>query len=97
MSRREPIALKSLLPSLLGRLAREGGPVASLAPLWEEVVGESIARQAHPRRMEGTLLIIGVSSAVWARELAGRERELLKSLAERLPSLPLTGLQFELA
>lgn len=94
MSRREPVSLKSLLPRVLARVAGDGGPIGAIAPLWEEVVGTSIARQARPLKLHEGFLLIGVTSAVWARELSGREAELLRMLREKLPSLRLEGLRF---
>lgn len=96
MARRDPTPLRSLLPALLGRLAGTGGPAQALGPIWRELVGESIGRQASPLRMDGEHLVISVTSAVWARELSGREAELVARLRERMPALRLSALRFEL-
>ena len=37
---------------------------------WERVVGEQIARNAQPVRLDAKRLVINVKSAVWMQELA---------------------------
>jgi hypothetical protein len=70
------------------------GPIAGLGKLverWPDAVGEGIARNAWPARVQrdGTL-IVHTSSAAWAFELA----QLEQSIKERLGSLAPGRLRF---
>ena len=70
------------------------GPMASigdLARMWPEAVGEHIARNAWPARVnrDGTLVVYARDS-IWAFELGHREAE----IRERLGSLARSGIKF---
>lgn len=47
---------------------------------WRSVVGDSIARHAHPERFSGTALVVRVDSASWAQELSFHKESILKRL-----------------
>jgi len=96
VAKREFTALKQLLPSLLAKLAKESGSARALLPIWEEAVGPQIARLARPVTLENGQLLIGVPSAVWARDLQQREAELVTRLSEKLGSGVVTRLAFRL-
>lgn len=84
MARREMSKVADLLPRVLARVAEETGSARQLAPIWEEVAGPAIARSAVPCSWERGTLLLRVPDPGWARELEGRERELLDRLASRL-------------
>lgn len=88
--------MKQLLPAVLGRVARESGSARGLLPIWEEAVGAQISKQARPISLERGLLLVEVPSAVWARDLAQREAELVARLSERLGGGVVTRLAFRL-
>jgi predicted nucleic acid-binding Zn ribbon protein len=49
---------------------------------WPEMVGESVAAHATPRRLRGTVLVVTVDQPAWATQLRWLEADLLRRLAE---------------
>jgi predicted nucleic acid-binding Zn ribbon protein len=90
---REPSSLKSLLPALLGRLAREGGPASMLQPLWAELVGPVLAAQSRPSALHGKVLVVTASSPLWAGALEAQGRAVVARLSERHPGLGVERLE----
>lgn len=84
VAKREFTSMKQLLPSVLARVAQDSGSARALLPIWEEAVGGQIARNARPMSLANGQLTLQVPSAVWARDLAQREAELVARLSERL-------------
>lgn len=89
--------LKELLPSALAEVAKQTGRARQLKPVWDQAVGEAIARCATPLALEGKTLVVGVVGAAWAKELTLRETELLKRLAQHLGKGAVTRLVFRVA
>jgi predicted nucleic acid-binding Zn ribbon protein len=77
-------SLKELLPGVLAELARGTGSATRLAPVWDELVGPTIAKNARPLRFEGSTLVLLVTHPSWAGELERQGPELLTRLQERL-------------
>lgn len=96
VARREFQSLRELLPSVLARLAEDTGRARQLRPLWEDAVGPAIARAATPHALEGSTLVLSVSTARWATELSQREPELLARMREKLGKPLVTKLVFRL-
>ena len=84
VARRDFQSLRSLLPGLLGKVARESGRARHLQPLWREAVGETIARAARPVALEGRTLVVAVPTQQWARELERQAPEILGRLQQSL-------------
>jgi predicted nucleic acid-binding Zn ribbon protein len=51
--------------------------------VWPELVGEKIAGEAKPYRLEGGRLYIGVRSHAWAQELHYRKEGIRKGIKEK--------------
>lgn len=49
---------------------------------WERVVGEQIARNAQPVRLDAKRLVINVKNAVWMQELALLRADILRRINE---------------
>jgi predicted nucleic acid-binding Zn ribbon protein len=88
--------MKELLPGILGRIAKESGRATHLAALWDELVGDTIARNTWPTAIEGGTLVITVASARWAHELSARESELCARVQEKLGKSVVRQLVFRL-
>ena len=43
--------MKSLLPQVLGNLAKQSGKARHLSAVWEDAVGDQIAKNARPHRL----------------------------------------------
>ena len=77
MASREPTPLASLLPDVLGRLAREGSGAAVLGALWPRVQGAIIGAQSRPVALVDGVLQVDVRSATWRATLQAQEAVLL--------------------
>ena len=65
-----PQGVGSVLGELLkGRPWATGLLVGQLGRRWTEVVGERMAMESRPTRLEGGNLVVEVSSAAWAAQL----------------------------
>jgi predicted nucleic acid-binding Zn ribbon protein len=73
----------------LGLLADELAPETLLAEVqraWPQVVGPSIAAQAHPTAERGGVLTVTCSASVWAQELDLMSTSIIERLNEVLGS-----------
>ncbi len=96
MPPRDLPSLRDLLPKVLARLAKESGGGDRLIPVWEELVGPSIARNARPFALTDGTLVVRVTSARWAQELTQRAGDLVARLGNALGEGCICRLQFEL-
>ncbi len=69
-------SLRESLGSVLGQLASELRSGAPLAPIWNEVVGEVIARHSRPQSLQRGTLTIWVEPA-WRAALEAERGPLL--------------------
>jgi len=66
----EPQGIGSVLEELgRGRRLAAGLALGRLARRWREVVGERLADESAPLRLDGGLLLVRVSSAAWATQV----------------------------
>ena len=77
MASREPTPLASLLPDVLGRLAREGNGAPALGVLWPHVQGATIGAQSRPVALVDGVLQVDVRGATWRATLQAQEAVLL--------------------
>ncbi|MBI2343085.1 MAG: DUF721 domain-containing protein [Deltaproteobacteria bacterium] len=91
-------AVGTLLEQVLGGKPRTAQKIRqhALWPIWEQVVGSQIAAHAQPVRMQGTVLILAVSSPSWVQELTMMRRELLAKIHEQIDPLLMTDIRCEL-
>lgn len=54
--------------------------IAAVVKAWPEVVGNEVANQARPRRIEGDALVVEVTHAAWATQLAFLSQRILSGL-----------------
>lgn len=77
--------LSSLLPGFLRQLHFSEELTGELVTeLWKNVVGETLAQNARPLRMQGSTLVLTVSSEAWKKELFSSRFEILKRLEKLL-------------
>lgn len=96
VSRDRFASMKDLLPGVLSGLAREGGPVSALGPVWNEVAGAPACLHSRPVAIERGTWVIEVSSPAWARELELSSKLLLERLGEKLGRGAPSELRFRL-
>ena len=85
------------MPVVLAQVAKDSGRARQLKPIWDEVVGPSIARSAVPFALEGTHLVVSCTTARWQHELSRREGELTERLSKKLGKGTVTRVIFRLA
>ncbi len=96
VARRDLTSIRELLPSVLGELARTSGSAGPLQPVWEQIVGPTIARNASPLRFDRDALLILVASPGWTHELQQREQEIRGRLTAALGGRTVAKLVFRL-
>ena len=80
---RTPRALSDLIGRYLGRTLGKEAPVANdLFSRWRAIVGDSIADNVTPVRLEGRILTVEVTENAWATQLKFLERRLVATLRE---------------
>ena len=71
--------------------------VGQFFSLWEEIVGEQIARHARPVEYRRGVIVVSVDSSTWLAELSQYMKpELLKKLRSRSGSITIKDVKFRL-
>ena len=52
--------------------------------LWDETVGETVAKNAQPDRVEHGVLIVKVSSPTWRQELYFQKEQIIKKINNKI-------------
>jgi len=79
--RRAPVALGTLLPSVLRELGfDEMARVLRIAERWEEALPPDLAPHCRPEALRGEVLEASVESSVWCQQLQLRAPEILAGL-----------------
>ncbi|MCY3756595.1 MAG: DUF721 domain-containing protein [Acidobacteria bacterium] len=77
--------LASLLPDLFRQFAADGHwPEQVAAALWNEIVGEHLARRTRPVEISRTRLVVLVPSSSWKRQLRALRGEIASRLNQAL-------------
>lgn len=80
---RAPRALSELLGRLLGRTLGEDAPAANdVFSRWRVIVGDAVADNVTPVRLEGKVLTVEVTENAWATQLKFLERRIVATLRE---------------
>jgi predicted nucleic acid-binding Zn ribbon protein len=62
--------------------------------VWNDVVGEQVAKVAVPQRIHNGVLIVGVNNAPWRNELTFRKKEILEKIHIKTNSHSITDIKF---
>lgn len=62
--------------------------------IWNDVVGQQVAKVAQPERIISGVLIVAVSNAPWRTELTFRKKEILEKIHERTNSKSILDIKF---
>jgi predicted nucleic acid-binding Zn ribbon protein len=63
--------------------------------VWDQAVGERIAKVATPTRMLRGTLIVSVKSAAWRNELSMRKQEIIRRINELVGDEVLKDIKFQ--
>ena len=74
-------SLKITIDSMLRKLGIDNAIAQNNAlNIWNDVVGESVAKNAKPDRVEHGVLIVKVSSPTWRQELYFKKKEIIEKI-----------------
>ena len=78
---KELVPLGSVLPNLLKSI-RTGSDaqLVEVWELWDDVVGETIAKNARPAAFKGKLLLVEVSSSTWMHQLQFLKTDIIEKI-----------------
>ena len=62
--------------------------------IWNEVVGQQVAKVAQPERLHNGVLIVTVNNAPWRAELTFRKKEILEKIHEKTNSQSIVDIKF---
>ena len=80
MLKRYPEELGKILESVLTRYnLKEKTEQYSAVELWNEIVGDQIAKVSSAEKVEGGTLFVSVNNAPWRAELTFRRKDILKN------------------
>ena len=65
-------------------------------PLWNDLVGEQIAKRAQPERLRNRILFVRVSNSVWMQELQTMKPMLLERIHKALKKAGIDDIRFRL-
>ena len=77
-------SIREWMQSQIGDLARHSGSIATLVPVWNEVVGPAIARKTQLLSLENDLLVVGVLGDSWISALQSQSADIVARLPARL-------------
>lgn len=64
--------------------------------LWDDIVGEKIARRAQPERLRNQILFVKVSNSTWMQQLQTMKPMLLEKIHETVKEARITDIRFSL-
>ncbi|MBI2092030.1 MAG: DUF721 domain-containing protein [Deltaproteobacteria bacterium] len=97
--RRKKMKEAARINDILASVLKNGGLAKkivqySIFEIWGELVGETIAKRAKPKKMQGNTLVVAAKSAAWAQELSFMKPMILKKIRERFPDAFVTDIKF---
>ena len=67
-----------------------------LFSLWDDVVGEALAKNARPAGFKGKILLVNVVSSVWIQELQYYKKDIIRKLNEALGKELVCDIKFKI-
>ncbi|MEO0092230.1 MAG: DUF721 domain-containing protein [candidate division WOR-3 bacterium] len=64
--------------------------------MWSQVVGEQIAKNTQPIKVEGKTLIVVVSNPIWRNELKFLKSKIIKKLNDQIGEKAIADIRFRL-
>ena len=64
--------------------------------LWDDVVGEAVAKNARPAGFKGKILLVHVGSSVWIQELQYYKKDMIRKLNEALGKELVCDIKFKI-
>lgn len=64
--------------------------------VWDDVVGEHIAREAQPKQIRNMILWVHVSSSTWMQQLEFMKQDIVSKLNERIGEKVVHDIRFRI-
>lgn len=64
--------------------------------LWDDIVGEAVAKNARPAGFKGKILLVNVGSSVWIQELQYYKKDMIRKLNEALGKELVCDIKFKI-
>jgi predicted nucleic acid-binding Zn ribbon protein len=88
-------SLKTTIDSMLRRFGIDNAISQNNAlNIWQEVVGEAVAKNAVADRVEHGVVIVKVSSATWRQELFFQKDDIIKKLNNKIGKIVIRDIRF---
>lgn len=95
--KREITDIRSLLSTIVkDKNWQQRLKMFDLFEFWNEAVGESVAGQARPYVIRGTVLWVNVTDSVWMQQLQLQKNDLINVINSRLADEKITDIRFRL-
>lgn len=89
--------LGSVLRSILDECrSTSGGGIVNLVQVWEDMVGSPIRENAKPFAVNGSTLLVHVSSSAWMHQLQFLKADLLETLNRGLTDQQIRDIKFKI-
>ena len=62
--------------------------------MWNEIVGETVAKKTEPDRVEHGVIVVKVSSPTWRQELYFQKKEIIKKLNNKIGKKVIRDIRF---
>ena len=62
--------------------------------IWNEIVGETVAKNTEPDRVEHGVIIIKVSSPTWRQELYFQKKEIIQKINNKIGKSVIRDIRF---
>lgn len=89
--------LSEVMGRVLGDVAKRTSSAGALRPLWNQAVGELVAKHSEPVRLDGRVLVVRCDAPAWREALVAEQSSILSRLQAALGESSVTQLVFEVA
>ena len=87
--------LKTAIKTFLRKSGLEKGVKQNTALLiWDEVVGENIAENTSPEKVEHGTLLVTVENSSWRQELVFKKKEIIDKLNNKIGKKTIKDIRF---
>ena len=87
--------LKTAIKTFLRKSGLEKGVKQNTALLiWDEVVGENIAENTSPEKVEHGTLLVRVENSSWRQELVFKKKEIIDKLNNKIGKKTIKDIRF---
>ncbi|MFC1786377.1 DciA family protein [Candidatus Neomarinimicrobiota bacterium] len=88
-------SLKIAIDSMLRKFGIDNAIAQNNAlNIWNEIVGETVAKNTEPDRVEHGVIIIKVSSPTWRQELYFQKKEIIQKINNKIGKNVIRDIRF---